>query len=100
MYSQTPNELPNGYSGSAFLREPAEELCPEPEEEIAVEAGALPRKRRERSLFSFLDRFHVGRYLKGFDLEDLLILVLAFLLLLEDGEDDLFPLLLLFLFIQ
>jgi hypothetical protein len=97
VYSQAPNDIPNGYSGSAF----AKEAHFEPEEETAAEASSLPTAAApRRSILSFFDRFHIGRYLKGFDLEDLLILALAFLLLLEDGEDDLFPFLLLFLFIQ
>lgn len=100
MYSQTPSELPKGYSGSAFSSEPERECFSEPEDDGTQAVGALPEKRRAHSPLSFLDRFRIGRYLKGFDLEDLLILALAFLLLLEDGEDDLFPFLLLFLFIQ
>ena len=100
MYSQTPSELPSGYSGSAFQRTPEEELDRETECRESTEVGAIAEGRQRRPFLSFLDRFHVGRYLKGFDLEDLLILALALLLLLEDGEGDLFPLLLLFLLLE
>lgn len=101
MYSQAPSELPNGYSGSAFSKEPPPELCCEPENEKAAQTSALPTKRGlGSSLRSVFDRFRIGRSFKGFDLEDLLILALALLLLLEDGEGDLFPILLLFLVFQ
>ncbi len=101
MYSQTPSEIPSGYSGSAFRAEPTPEPDLECGNEESAEAGALPAKRgMGRSLLSFLDRFRIGRSLKGFDLEDLLILTLALLLLLEDSEGDLFPILLLFLLFQ
>ena len=89
MYSQAPREIPNGYSGSAFRHEP----CPEPPCE------ASPGTKRG-VLSPILERFRIGRFLKGIDLEDLLILALALLLLLEDGEGDLFPILLLFLLFQ
>ena len=94
MYHQASSDVPSGYSGSAFRSETNENCFPE--------ADIRPSAPEKRSpLRSILDRFRIGRYLKdGFDLEDLLILALALLLLLEDGEGDLFPLLLLFLLFQ
>ena len=93
MYSQAPNEIPSGYSGSAFSRE-IEEIEPS-EPPTPIEEAKRPSR-----LTSFLERFHIGRYLKSFELEDLLILGLVLLLFLEDGEGDLFPLLLLFLLFE
>ena len=94
MYSRETNELPQGYSGSVF-REEEKEVCP-----VCCEGGGETEKAAEKGLFPLLGRFRIGRLIKDrFDPEDLLLLALALLLLIEDGEDDLFPLLLLFLLI-
>ena len=70
---------------------PPPEISWENEKET-VATSAHTREKRP----SLLSRFGLDR-LFGFDLEDLLILVLAFILLTEDGESDLLPLLLVLL---
>ncbi len=83
--------------GAALTAESAEqeEICsPPPEESEKKEEETAPVSARAREKHpSLLSRFGLDR-LFGFDLEDLLILVLAFILLAEDGDID--PLLLLF----
>ena len=97
MYSRETNELPQGYSGSVF-REEEKEVCPVCREDARETRET--EKGGSKGLFPLLGRFRVGRLIKErVDPEDLLLLGLALLLLIEDGEDDLFPLLLLFLLI-
>ena len=94
MYSQAPNEIPNGYSGSAFRAENREE---DSENRFSLPCEEKTAGGRLASIFG---RFRIGRYLRSLDVEDLLILGLVLLLLLEDGDGDLFPFLLLFLLFE
>ena len=94
----TASEL-NSAMGAEENTDKQEEICnPPPEkaerdEKEAVPASARPAGKRH----SMLSRFGLDR-LFGFDLEDLLILVLAFILLAEDSENDLLPVLLVLFF--
>ena len=117
----TRQDLPPSYSGSLF-REQGEEMPPLSEEECAVAAeehkdgeataspsdgkhkgtesdGSAPVSARPHGggMGSFLSRLGLGQLLR-LELEDLLILALIFILLTEDGESDLLPLLLILLF--
>ncbi len=98
-FGETEAHLPPGYSGSVYradsplpVTEEREGDVPIPREETAP-ASTEPVKRERGTIAGWLSRvgIHTGSF--SLDIDDILLLAIALLLLFEDGESDMLPLL-------